>query len=170
MDLAMQTSPQVATGGLRRERLRAAGKATASSAPASVSPPPSRDGSFAAARVAQEQRAAASLQSIEMMADSAASADAARAGIQQRRHGGRIFQLVDGVWTDVRVSDQIKRVKIKPYSAAYFKLVEALPEIRELLSIGEKVVVAGRSIAIEISGAGVDVLTEREIESVRSNW
>ena len=167
MDLALQSGPQIG-------RAAATGNAVAQSRGA-ASPPPAaaakmrRDGSFAAARVAQEQRAAASLQSIEVLADSAA-VDMSGSGVRQMRRAGHVFQLLEGVWTDVRVTAKLKRVKVKPYSAAYFRLVEAVPEIRELLSIGEKVVVAGRSIAVEVSDGGVDTLSDSEIESVRSNW
>ena len=165
MDLAMQGAPPPVVG--RAAGGRAMGTSAANAAPTSARPE-SREERFKSARAAQEQRAAASLQSIETMSDAVALGG--KASLSQQRRGGHVFQLIDGVWTDARVTPQMKRVKIKPYSAAYFKLVEAVPEIRELLSVGEKVVVGGRTVAIEITDTGVEELTEREIESIRSNW
>ena len=166
MDLAGNMAPQVGRGAGSGVR----GMATAPTSvgvPGSRTEARSRDDQFKAARVAQEQRAAASLQSLDVMADSAVTTDGA---VAQKRRGGHVFHQVAGVWTDVRVTAQMRRVKVRPYSAAYFKLVEILPEIRELLSVGEKVVVAGRTVAIEVSDAGAESLSERELESIRSNW
>ena len=70
----------------------------------------------------------------------------------------------------MRATPSMRRVKIKPYSAAYFKLVELLPEIRELLAVGEKIVLAGRLVAVEVTDSGTETLTDRELESIRSNW
>jgi hypothetical protein len=173
MDLASVVGNQAGATPPSAERLRrmssptsaAVGKAAGTGSAASA-----RDGQFMAARAAQEQRAAATLQRIEVLADSAAAEESLSGSVPQQRRAGHVFQMLGGVWTDARVTDQMKRVKVKPYSAAYFKLVEALPEIRELLSVGEKVVVAGRLVAIEVTDSGVETMSEREIESVRSNW
>ena len=166
MDLAMT---QAAPPTIGRTMGTGSGRAVGNAAPASVrrdAKAESRDREFLRARAAQEQRAAASLQSIEVMADAAGS----YASPTTQHRAGHVFQLVDSIWTDVRVTPQMKRVKIRPYSAAYFKLVEALPELRELLSVGEKMVVAGRLVAIEIADSGVEDLNVREVESIRSNW
>jgi hypothetical protein len=62
------------------------------------------------------------------------------------------------------------RVKVRAYSAAYFRILELLPELREPLALGDKVIVAGRSIAIEITPTGAESLTERELSDLQSKW
>lgn len=153
----VQTS---STGGVRRDM--AVGRGTA--APPSAAAP--REQQFKAAKASQEQRAAVSLQSLDALEKEQAASN----GVQMRRAGTRMFQMVDGRWTDVRLVPDMKRVKVKSYSAAYFALAEALPGLREALALGEKVVVAGRAVAIEVTDTGAETLSERELESVRSNW
>jgi Ca-activated chloride channel family protein len=168
MDIALQTGNRVGDLSGRLPGVVSAPAAVKTAAPTSAaSAQRQRDAQFGAARIAQEQRAAASIQTLDVMAESAGGATSA---VPHQRRGGHVFGLVDGVWTDVRVTAQMPRVKVKPYSAAYFKLVELVPELRELLSVGEKVVIAGRNVAVEVTDKGSEVLTEREIEMVRSNW
>jgi hypothetical protein len=64
----------------------------------------------------------------------------------------------------------MQRVRIRPYSAAYFRILEVLPELREPLAIGDKVIVAGRIIAIEITPTGLESLSDREIADLQSKW
>jgi hypothetical protein len=61
-------------------------------------------------------------------------------------------------------------VVIRPYSAAYFKILDLLPELRESLALGDKVIVAGKDIAIEIGTAGVDTLNDRQLAEIQSKW
>jgi len=131
-----------------------------------VSAPAERDAQFSAAKQAQEQRAAVSIAGLDSMEKD----QAAMRGVQVRRAGTRMFQLTDGAWTDVRAVPDMRRVKVKPFSAAYFALAEELPGLREALAVGERVIVAGRAVAIEVTDTGADTLSERELESVRSNW
>jgi Ca-activated chloride channel family protein len=151
---------QTSGGGVRREMAVGRGMAV----PPSVAAP--REQQFKAAKASQEQRAAVSLQSLDAMEKDQAAAN----GVEMRRAGTRMFQRVDGIWTDVRVAPDMKRVKVKAYSAAYFALAESLTGLRESLALGEKVVVAGRAVAIEVTDTGAETLSERELESVRSNW
>jgi len=59
---------------------------------------------------------------------------------------------------------------VKPFSDAYFKLIELLPELREPFSVGERAIVAGRSMAIELTPIGVEKLTDRDVALIRNNW
>lgn len=165
MDVARLTRD--ASGAVGAQTLSGRGAmGNASPPPVAASPAARRDAQFKAAKASQEQRAAVSLQS----ADAVEREEAAAAGVQMRRAGTRMFQQVDGVWNDVRVTPDMKRVKVKAYSAAYFALAEQLTGLREALALGEKVVVAGRAVAIEVADTGAETLSERELESVRSNW
>lgn len=78
--------------------------------------------------------------------------------------------MTDSVWTDTGLKDSMQRVKVRAYSAAWFRLVDLLPELREAFALGDRVIVAGRSIAVEISPTGVESLSESELRSLQSKW
>ena len=80
------------------------------------------------------------------------------------------FVLRDSVWTDVRFKKTGTVLRVKPFSDAYFKLIEMVPELREAFSVGERVVVSGRSMAIELTPSGAERLTDRDITLIRDRW
>jgi len=147
-----QPTVGVAAGGVRLGRVAVAG-VNAAPAPAQA---------FTAAKAASVAREATTL----AYADS--SSPAAEKKVQQS--GGHTFWRKDSVWVDSRWRDGMRTVKIKPYSDAYFKLLEAVPELRPALAVGDAVRVAGRAVAIEVAGDGVEKLTDAEVASVRSDW
>ena len=118
---------------------------------------------FEAAKSAAAQRSATSM----VAADSAA-------GIRDhgniRRAGNVTFVLRDGVWTDVRYKGTGTVLRVKAYSDAYFKLLELKPDLREAFSIGERVIVTGRTMAIELSPSGEEILTDRDAAMLRDRW
>src|SRR5207237_8377488 len=103
---------------------------------------------FEAAKAASGQRAATS-----MAAADSASGMRDDAGV--RRAGNVTFVLSDGVWTDVRYKKTGQVLRVKPFSDAYFKVLELEPDLREPFSVGERVIVAGRRMAIEVAPRGV---------------
>ena len=48
-------------------------------------------------------------------------------------------------------------------SEAWFKLMEAIPELKEVFALGDKVLVAGRSVAIETRDSGAEELSDQEL-------
>jgi hypothetical protein len=120
---------------------------------------------FEDARKSAAQRSATSLSAAD-----AVDKELARNEGGAQRAGKRLFALRDSVWTDIALKDSMRRVKIKSYSAAYFAILDALPELREPLALGDRVVVAGREIAIEIAPSGVEKLSDREIQDLQSKW
>jgi hypothetical protein len=74
------------------------------------------------------------------------------------------------VWTDVRYQRTGTVLRVKPFSDAYFKLVEMVPDLREAFSVGERVIVAGRSMAIELTPSGKESLTDRDMTLIRDRW
>jgi len=118
---------------------------------------------FEAAKAASAQRAATSM----AVADSVAGvvADA-----RVKRAGAYTFVMRDGVWTDTRYKDGGAVLRVKPFSDAYFKLIELQPDLREPLSVGERVIVAGRSMAIELSASGAEQLSDRDQAMLRDRW
>jgi Ca-activated chloride channel family protein len=125
--------------------------------------PSAKAGSFEAARASAAQRSAITLSAVD-------EASGLEKDKSVRREGNRLFTLRDSVWTDTGFKEQTPRVKVRAYSAAYFRILELLPELREPLALGDRVIVAGRSIAIEIAPSGVETLTDRELSDLQSKW
>ncbi len=131
---------------------------------AAAAPAASEKATFESARVSADQRAATTLSA----ADEASGVSRNKEGL--RRAGNRLFVMRDSMWTDTGLKDSMQRVKVRAYSAAWFRLVEVLPELREAFALGDRVIVAGRSVAVEISLTGVESLSESELRSLQSRW
>ena len=123
---------------------------------------------FARAKVSSMQRDARSLAEV----DSVSSASGSAAGA--KRIGARLFILRDSTWTDARGDassmGQLRRVRVKPYSAAYFALLRALPELGEPFGLGDRVVIFGRKVAVEVSANGTEQLSEGQVAAVAADW
>ena len=89
---------------------------------------------------------------------------------QLQQAGGRTFWKKDSAWVDSRWHDGMRVVKVKPYSTAYFALLNAVPDLRPAFAVGDAVRVAGRAVAVEVAADGVETLTDAEVASVRSDW
>jgi len=131
--------------------LGAAGQAAGAPAPAVQQ--------FEAARAASEQRAAKSVAAADMAAGVGGS------DTETKRAGARLFRREADRWVDLRVKPELPVYKVKAYSRSYFTLVEKLPELREALAVGEKVTVAGRTVAIEIVDDARE-LTDAEVQAL----
>jgi Ca-activated chloride channel homolog len=118
---------------------------------------------FEAAKSAAAQRSATSISAAD-------SASGVRDDSNVRRAGNVTFVLRDGVWTDVRYKNSGTVLRVKPFSDAYFRLLELQPDLREPFSIGEHVIVAGRSMAIEVTPSGEEQLTDRDATLLRDRW
>jgi len=151
--------------GMNRRRVIGAGGVQLNSVVvngAAVAPAPAAV-QFEAAKAAAAQRSATSV----------SAADAAmgiRDDANVRRAGNVTFVLRDSVWTDVRYKKSGTVLQVKPFSDAYFKLLEMVPELREPFSVGERVIVAGRSMAIELTLSGEEQLTDRDVTLIRDRW
>ena len=118
---------------------------------------------FEAAKSAAAQRSATSLSAAD-------AASGVREDASVRRAGNVTFVMRDGVWTDVRYKGAAALLRVKPYSDAYFKLIELQPDLREAFSVGERVIVTGRNMAVELSPAGEETLSERDLRMLRERW
>lgn len=88
-----------------------------------------------------------------------------RSGINPtQRVGGRLFIIRDSVWTDLGHSDSLRVVSIAPYSDAYFAVLKALPDLRDVAALEPGVLVAGRHLSIKIGAGGKTTLTQAELE------
>jgi Ca-activated chloride channel family protein len=118
---------------------------------------------FEAAKTAAAQRSVTTLSAAHAVSE-------LRADANIRRGGTVTFVLRDSVWTDVRFKNAGTVLRVKPFSEAYFKLIEMLPELREPFSVGERVIVAGRSMAIELTPLGEERLTDRDLTLIKDRW
>ncbi|MGH7678224.1 MAG: VIT domain-containing protein [Gemmatimonadaceae bacterium] len=119
---------------------------------------------FEAAKSASEQRDAKSIAA----ADAAVMNESAAAG-QVRRAGAKLFRRDGERWSDLRMKSDLRVYKVQAYSRTYFALLEKLPELRESFAVSEKVLVAGKGVAIEVVSAAEE-LSELEIQSIVRNW
>ena len=121
--------------------------------------------SFAAAKSAAARREARTLD----------AADAATAtGSATKRVGARLFALRDGRWTDLRAdapgAARTRIVKVRPYSDAWFALVRELPELRDALALGDRVLVYGRDVAVETTPDGEERMSDAAVAAVVRAW
>jgi Ca-activated chloride channel family protein len=118
---------------------------------------------FEAAKSAAAQRSATSVSAAD-------AASGVREDSNVRRAGNVTFVLRDSAWTDVRYKNSGTVLRVKPFSDAYFRLLELQPDLREPFSVGERVIIAGRSMAIELTPSGEEQLTDRDITLLRDRW
>ena len=147
-------------GGVQLQRVVVTGAARGAAAPAVQ---------FEAAKTAAAQRSVTNLSAADSAMGFSGYASAGPNG-NVTRAGNVTFVLRDSVWTDVRYKKSGTVLQVKPFSDAYFKLIEMLPDLREPFSIGERVIVAGRSMAIELSPSGEERLTDRDTALIRNSW
>ena len=156
--MVAQRQDGVSDARLRRTASgRAAGTAvTGNAAPTAAAPPAIQ---FEAARTSASQREAKSVAA----ADMASSESMAAAGM--RRVGTRMFQRNGEVWTDVAMKAELQVYKVKAYSRSYFTLIERIPELKEAFTVGDRALIAGRSVALELVTDGGE-LTADELEQI----
>jgi len=133
------------------------------SAETSAAAPVSADMAFEAAKTSSAQRAATNMAAVD-------SLSALRDEARVRRLGNTTFLLRDGVWTDAKFKKESPILRVKPFSDAYFKLIETMPELREAFSFSERLIVSGKSMAIELTAQGREQLTESDLRQLRDRW
>jgi Ca-activated chloride channel family protein len=144
-------------------------QAVVTAAAAAGAPAPN---SFEAAKHATAQRAATSLAAVD--AAFATSTDAGGTGTI-RRVGDRTFVLTNNIWTDSRVlayaaDSTLTRVRVQAFSAAYFKAMDIVPSLRSILALGDRVIVAGRGVVLDIGPDGATDLSVRDVAALRGGW
>ena len=140
-----------------------------SRAPVNAIPASAQASRFEEAKTASAQRAASSVATL----DSVASASAhvfGDARTSTRRIDGRTFVLRDGAWTDIRFHAGMRETTIKPYSNAYWKVMDKLPELRAVFAFGGSVTVVGRDRAIRVAGDGVSDLSPAALDALVNAW
>jgi Ca-activated chloride channel family protein len=87
-----------------------------------------------------------------------------------KRAGDHLFAHSNDRWVDVSFRKGTKVVKIKPFSPAYFAVLEAIPDLRAAFAVGDRVLVSGKHMAIEISPDGAETLGDAALRSLKEQW
>ena len=86
-----------------------------------------------------------------------------------RQIDARTFELRSGVWTDARYRDDMRTLRVAPFSKSYFALLDKLPDLRAVFALGDSVIVVGRSGAIKLDVKAGEV-SEKELDGVVAGW
>jgi len=148
--------------GVRRGAI--GGSAVPAAAPAAES----RDLVFESARTAAAQRQMTNVATLDSMTVAMKSANGRAA--DARQVGGHVLTLRDSVWTDAAYHQGMRSIVIKPYSSAYFSILERLPELRPVFAIGDRLIVVGRTRAIELRDDGASQLDTAELAALVRDW
>jgi Ca-activated chloride channel family protein len=132
---------------------------------ASAAPMSRKEQEFAAAKQAAQQRDAKSLAEVDASSQVADELQKNTRQVEQRT-----FKLVNGVWTDVRQTPTMRTVQVKPFSPLYFELVQQLKGLGPTLALGERVIVAGRAVAIEFASTGLERMSDSDLRGVVAAW
>jgi hypothetical protein len=87
-----------------------------------------------------------------------------------RMVAGRLFHLEDGVWKDGAMTPDQEVVHVKAFSAAYFQILGALPELKLVLGTLNPVIVAGRKVAVEVGSEGIEKLEQGRVRELVSRF
>ncbi|HSU93143.1 MAG TPA: VIT domain-containing protein [Gemmatimonadaceae bacterium] len=87
-----------------------------------------------------------------------------------KRAGDHLFAHNKDRWVDVSFKSGTKIVKIKPFSPAYFAVLDAIPDLRAAFAVGDRVLVSGKHMAIEVGPDGADALSDAELRSLKEQW
>ncbi|HZK78871.1 MAG TPA: VIT domain-containing protein [Gemmatimonadaceae bacterium] len=118
---------------------------------------------FEEAREASRQRAATSL----AVAD---EIDLAKSNADSQRVGSKVFLKRGDAWVDAAKSDTARTVRIKPFSDAYFKLIDAIPELREVFALGDKVTVGTKAVTIQLTDDGSATISDSDLRTIQLSW
>jgi Ca-activated chloride channel family protein len=119
---------------------------------------------FETAKLSSEQRA------IQTLGDER-QASINEADAQTKIVGNRAFRAdKDGKWVESKKEKASRVISVKAYSEAYFAILKELPEIAQLLTVGEKVRIEGRAVAIEIVDSGLSTIDAQALATLVRDW
>jgi Ca-activated chloride channel family protein len=127
---------------------------------------------FESAKQASAQRAVSNVAVIDSLARVAGKPmrDDKDEASANRRVDGRTFVLRDGAWTDVRYHAGMQVTTIKPYSKAYFAVLQQLLELKSVFALGDRVIVVGKAGAIRVDDTGVAELAPNALTALVRAW
>jgi Ca-activated chloride channel family protein len=84
-----------------------------------------------------------------------------------RQVGGRLFKLEDQTWKDMTAPrESLRLVTIEPFSDAYFRILEALPELKASLTAFEQVEVVGTRVRLASRAGGLQRISAEELRQL----
>ena len=131
------------------------------------------EAAFEQAKAASAQRAVRSVATLDSLADASDRREGESAATS-RSVSGRQFKLSQGVWTDASLLRADKpapwTLKVQAYSPAWFALLRAVPSLKDALSLGDRVRLAGKSVVLEVATDGVTSLDNATVTRFTTAW
>ena len=156
--IAADASPEQ----LRRNQQRRNDLAMQAAAPP---PPPSAQAgsqAFEAAKSSSSRREAATLAAL----DSAMPTSAVGATMPMRQARGRTFVKRDSIWMDIAHEAKQSVTRVAGFSEAHLTLLRALPELADYQDATGDVLVAGRSVSLQIGREGTRAWKTGELDAI----
>ncbi len=150
----------------QRQDVRSRGTSGGGAVSTQASPAPAA-AAFESARGAAAQRAAKSIAAADM---STRMDSMSGGGPEVKRAGAKMFAKDGERWIDATTRPGLQVYKVKAYSRSYFALLEKLPELREMFVVGERMLVNGKAVAIEVVVDDTKELTDTELATVVKGW
>jgi hypothetical protein len=116
---------------------------------------------FEQSRQAAAQRDVKSLAAVDSMSAAATGA---------RQVGPRQFIQQGKVWTDQRYVPTQHTVQVKAFSPLYFELLDRLDGLKDALTLGDEVIVSGRTLAIQVGASGLERMKPQELSDLVKAW
>ncbi|MEO7362191.1 MAG: VWA domain-containing protein, partial [Gemmatimonadaceae bacterium] len=131
------------------------------------------EAAFEQAKAASAQRAVRSVATLDSISDASDRREGESAATS-RNVSGRQFRLSQGVWTDAGLLRGDKTaawtLKVQPYSPAWFAVLRAVPSLKDALSLGDRVRVAGKSVVLEVASDGVASIDSATVTRFTTAW
>lgn len=105
----------------------------------------------------------------ERSADASSGAGSSGTVSPQRVIGSRRYAQQGSAWTDVGQRGQ-KIVTVEAFSSAYFALLQALPELRDALALGDDVLIAGSRVSIRVQRTGVATMIGSDVQQLAKDF
>jgi len=124
-----------------------------------------------AANQARQRRDTRSEADLRVAEEELAELAMERAGSATTRGiGGRLFRQRDGVWEDMAHAPSARVTTIRAFSAAYFEVVQALPELERIVLELPAVVVAGEEVSVAVRDEGVEELSSAQLAQLVASF
>jgi Ca-activated chloride channel family protein len=167
------TSYLVLEAGVAADELLRGGRNPLASSSGTLLPSPSF--TTQGAEAVERARGAKALRDVESVAElKRAEAEVLATGVEgddsSRWVGGRLFRLRDGVWKQMVLQEVEEELVIEPFSAAYFDLLERIPELKPYVRAFPQLEIQGRGLRIGIRDGGVTALSPEELEQARRGF
>jgi len=85
------------------------------------------------------------------------------AGLAVKKVGERTFEYWSGFWVDRQYKTDMPTVEVKYLGDAYFKILAAAPELKDVFALGDRVVVVLKDKALVIQAEGKEEMSDQEV-------